>query len=280
MTRWQNVSWLGLLCILAVVGSLSFVSSAPAAQIVFYDFNDASNAAAAADQSGNGNNGTIAVATYTADGGGRTGQAGDRALDFGAFNNGAVLTVPNAATGAFDSLTQNDAATVAFWQFGGAAQPVNQWTFLFDPGRQLGSHAPWGDGTIYFDVAGCCGANQRINKNEPDSTKYKGQWNHYAFVKNGTFTSIYQNGQLFHDSGADAKSPLGAITTVSFGADGGGGGSMNGLLDEVGVWDQALSQAEIQSVMLTGVVPEPSAIALLVIGAFSLGAVAWRRKSS
>ncbi len=55
---------------------------------------------------------------------------------------------------------------------------------------------------------------------------------------------------------------------------------MNGLLDEIGVWDQALSQGEIQSVMLTGVVPEPSAIVLLVIGAFSLGAVAWRRRAS
>ncbi len=148
MTRFQKAARIDLICILVVAGSLSMVSSVPAAQIVFYDFNDASNAAAAADQSGNGNTGTIAVATYTADRGGRTGQAGDRALDFGAFNNGAVLTVPSAATGAFDSLTQNDAASVAFWQFGGAEQPVNQWSFLFDPGRQLGSHAPWGDGTI------------------------------------------------------------------------------------------------------------------------------------
>ena len=147
---------------------------------------------------------------------------------------------------------------------------------MFGPDRQLGSHAPWGDGTIYYDVAGCCGANQRISKNEPDASKYKGQWNHYAFVKDGTYTAIYQNGDLFHDSGADAKDPLGAITEVTFGADAGGGGSINALLDEIGVWDQALSQAAIQSVMETGVVPEPSTILLLLIALASLGTLARR----
>ncbi len=96
-------------------------------------------------------------------------------------------------------------------------------------------------------------------------------------MKDGTSTAIYQNGALFHDSGADAKDPLGAITEVAFGADASGGGSINGLLDDIGVWDQALGQAEIQSVMQTGVVPEPSTVAMLLMAIAALSGARWGR---
>jgi hypothetical protein len=245
--------------------------------LVYYNFDDASNPASAPDNSGNGNTGAITVATYSADAGGHTGAAGDRAIDLGDYNNGAYVEIPSAAGGALSSLTTNDKATISLWIRGNESQPSPQWTFYAGPGRQLGSHAPWEDGTIYFDAGGCCTPNQRISKNEPDPAKYEGGWNHYAFVKDGTKTSIYQNGTLFHDSGANVIAPLGAITEFVLGA-----GpvddrrSYNGLMDDFALWNEALSAERIASIAAGGAVPEPASATLLLAG-FAVSSLLRRR---
>jgi hypothetical protein len=231
--------------LLILLAGALMAAQASAEQILFYNFNDASNPAIARDSSGKGNDGDVIEATYTADRGGRTGLPGDRAMDFGDFNNGAYVDVSPAASGALDSLVDNDQFTLAMWILGNDEQPVNQWTFYAGPDRDFGSHIPWGDSTIYFDVAGCCGTNQRINKNEPDPSLYKNVWNHYAFVKNETYTAIYQNGALWHDSGVNMKDPLRQITEFYIGSGPNGGASYSGLIDDVGLWDRALPEAEI-----------------------------------
>jgi hypothetical protein len=245
--RWR-IRWVAIpaALLLACIGP----GKTPADQIVFYNFNDAANPNVALDSSGNGRNGTMAGATYTAPGGGVTGAPTDRAMDLGAFNNGAFLDLNDiAAEGAFDSMVDNDQATIAFWLFGNDEQPTSNWTFWFGPDRQLGSHAPWGDGTVYFDVAGCCGADTRIAKNIPDASLYSGQWNHFAFVKDEGATAIYLNGDLFHDSGPDIKNPLTFISEATFGADAVGTNSHGGLMDDIGVWDTALDRDAIIAVM-------------------------------
>ncbi|MDB4354239.1 lamin tail domain-containing protein, partial [Akkermansiaceae bacterium] len=68
----------------------------------FWDFNDATSPTSAPDASGNGHTGAITTATYTADLGGRSGQPGDRAMDFGAINNGATIKINDAANGFLD----------------------------------------------------------------------------------------------------------------------------------------------------------------------------------
>lgn len=221
-----------------------------AEQLLRFDFNDAADPNVAVDGSGNENNGILEGAAYTGPGGGVTGAPGDLALDLGDFNNGAYLDLTDIALdGAFDSIVENDKATIAFWLFGNDQQPQSQWTFWFGPDRQLGSHAPWGDGTVYFDVAGCCGANQRISRNIADPSLYSGQWNHFTYVKDETYTAVYINGELFVDSGDNEKDPLFDITEAAFGADATGGASHGGLMDDIGVWDEALDSAAIQEII-------------------------------
>ncbi|MCA9151098.1 MAG: hypothetical protein KDA92_17425 [Planctomycetales bacterium] len=263
--RWR-IRGVGLL---AVATALFCPADLRAGQVVFYDFNDASAPDVAVDQSGNGNDGFMSGALYTAAGGGVTGGASDRAMDLGDFNNGAFLDLTDIASGgAFDSLVDNDQATVAFWLYGNDEQPQDNWTFYFGPDRQLGSHAPWGDGTVYFDVAGCCGANQRISKNIADSSMYKGQWNHFTYVKDETYTAIYINGELFHDSGADLKDPLNFISEAAFGADNLGGNSHGGMMDDISVWDEALDETAIRSLM--GAAPPTAVAGALNIGTMSI----------
>ena len=229
---------------------LLLAGNARAELVLFYDFNDAADPDVAVDVSGKGNNGDVIDAEFTAAGEGRTGAAGDRAMDFGDFNNDAMVEVPSAADGAFDSLTENDTATVMMWIFGGEEQPVDQWTWYIGQGatRQLSSHIPWSNGNIYFDVAGCCNPDQRIEQNEPDDSLYKGEWNHYAFVKDTEDTAIYQNGELWLDSTASGpKAPLDVIDVVRIGAGPDGDiRSYNGLIDDFGIWDEALTEAQIR----------------------------------
>jgi hypothetical protein len=179
-------------------------------------------------------------------------------MDFGFVDDGRYIEVPSAFDGAFDSLTDNDTFTVALW-INGVDQPVNQWTFYAGPGRQFGSHTPWGDGTIYFDVAGCCGADTRISQNEPDPLNYSDGWNHYAFIKDETYTAIYQNGELWHDSGVDEKSPLSFIEELYVGSGPlGDQRSYSGLIDDFGIWDNVLSDEEIMELFeggMTGQTP-------------------------
>src|SRR5688572_25690861 len=253
---------------LAVLLLSCYVPSVRADLLLFYTFDDDSDPLVAVDESGQGNDGTISgndfdfdgipdtPALYTEPGLGHTGAGDDRALDFLTTADGTYITVANAASAAFDSMTANDAGTVAMWLLGSEFQPVNQWNFWFGPNRQLGAHVPWSDGTIYFDVAGCCGANQRIQKNEPDPARYKSEWNHYAFVKDLDTTRIYQNGVLWAEG--PGKSPLGPITECFFGAgDSNHGSNHSGLFDDVGVWDHALSEEEVQDVMQNGIGPPP-----------------------
>jgi hypothetical protein len=239
------------LCFIAAFGA--WMISAPAVRaelLAFYDFNDASSADVAVDTSGHGNDADVIDAVYTDDGEGHTGQAGDRAMDFGDYGNGAYVDVVPAFDGALDSIVDNDQVTLSMWIYGNEQQPAPQWTFYAGPTRQLGAHTPWEDGTIYFDVAGtaadCCGATHRISLNESDAANYMDQWNHYVFVKDEDYTAIYQNGELFIDSGGNAMDPLGPITEFYIGS----GPSSDhrsyaGFIDDFGIWDVPLSEEDI-----------------------------------
>ena len=240
------------------------VSTEPIQPLAYWSFDDVSNPGQALDSSGFANHGVItshfALAgrgasskpVYSPDGGGHTGRPGDRALDFGARGDGALVQVPSAALGAFDSATENDAITISAWLFGSSDQPADDVVFWGSSEadgigiRSLNAHVPWSDATIYWDTSGCCDGTQRIFKAESDSTEWRGRWNHYVFVKDGDLKQIWQNGSLFHHGTNTADLTL--IRGFFIGGSlNNGEWSYGGLIDDFAVWDRALTASQIQS---------------------------------
>ncbi len=232
--------------------------------LLHLDFNDASDPAAAADSSGNGNHGSItshleltgsgggAKPAYTADGGGRTGLTGDRSLDFGLHGDGALVSIDGAASGAFDPATAKDAVTISLWILGSAAQPEEDVLFWGSSNadgtgvRSLNAHVPWSDRVVYWDTAGCCDETQRVSKPEPDETRWKGRWNHYAFVKSGDVKQVWQNGELFLEGTNTAD--LTPIRGLFIGAaPRSGEWSYGGRVDDFALWDRALLPGQIRA---------------------------------
>jgi len=246
-------------------------TTARADVISYFSFDDASDPTTAVDDSGNGWFGQFnGPAKYGEPGSGAPGGSGDdRALDLGGYNNDASVTIPGAAEGAFDSLFDTQEATVLFWLWGGDDQPQSNWTYFIgdsdrdgSAGRMLGSHAPWGGGTVYFDATGCCGADSRINKDAPEDL-WKGGWNHYAYIKDQGQTSVYINFELFMESAPDVIgdfTPPINLAAIGAGHPTGTANSQSGLMDGFGVWDEALSIDRIEEIAFNGVTPPPAFI--------------------
>ncbi|MDA8980910.1 CotH kinase family protein [bacterium] len=217
--------------------------------LAFWDFNDATSPTSTPDASGNGHSGTITTATFTADQGGRSGQPGDRAMDFGTINNGATIQINAAANGFLDEASDNDAITISLWTFGGAQLPAKTVAFsasALENGSTIiaKSHLPWSNGGIFWDTVGCCNSSEtRISKIESNEANYKGQWNHYLFLKDGSRKEIWQNGVLF-ESG-DNSFELPPIRGLWIGSTPTGATSYGGLIDDFAIWGTALTPQEI-----------------------------------
>ncbi len=220
----------------------------------YWNFNDASNPASAADSSGNARAGTLTNAAFTANTGGRTGTAGDRAMNFA---GSGVMSVAAARTGAFDNTAAHDAVTLSLWTYGAGIQP--QPDFLFYAGgnadgsgaRVLGAHVPWSDQVIYWDTANCCDPSlHRVFVGDANAAHWRGQWNHYAFIKRGDTKEIWQNGTLILSGRNTAD--LGPMRSLFLGGTAGGGNRYDGKVDDFAIWDTALSPAEISALAAGG----------------------------
>ena len=201
------------------------------------------------DVSGRGNTGVITGATFTAPGGGRSGGAGDRAMDFGPAGSGKNVRIPNAAAGTFDAAVTADKLTVSLWIYGGAELPAYNSVFYGTQNadgsglRRLNVHLAWSDSNIYYDTGTGETSNTRIVRNEPNSANYKGRWNHYVFLKNGPTREIWQNGVRWSSgSGGD---PLLAMRGFWIGSANSGAINFPGMIDDFGIWSSALSATDI-----------------------------------
>ncbi len=106
-------------------------------------------------------------------------------------------------------------------------------------------------------------------------------WYHVALVRQGTTVTTYINGNQegsSYTSSADLQ-----IHSLRLGS-GPGYDAYNGTLDDVAIWNQALTGTQIQGIFAgtlspaSFAVPEPSCIALLSTGLLGLLAYAWRKR--
>jgi hypothetical protein len=199
------------------------------------------------------------AAKYTADRGGRSGNAGDYAMDFPAATGS--INVPDASF--VNTAAGTDKLSVSFWQKNEVRAGSSFW--FNSPSSNEGTrgfqaHVPWSDGTIYFDSAGCCGADtQRISLNITEFPAYTGSntwwnsWHHFAFVKNGGVKEIYIDGQLFH-SGSGDPLPTDFTNLIIGGGSGVNDNRIAGTMDDFAVFSSGLTAAQVTA-LFNGTAP-------------------------
>jgi len=215
---------------------------------------------------------------YTADQGGRSGQAGDYGIDFS--TRGGALIVVDAAWA--NAATANDELSVAFWaQKYDNADNSAFWFSSPTAGRAFQAHLPWSDGSVYFDTAGCCTADtQRISANIDSFPGYTGDlgfwtngWRHFAFTKKGGVKEVWIDGTLFISaSGAD---PLPTnIDALYIGAESATTSLYHGKVDDFAVFSTQLTQEDVTA-LFGGTLPSglPAAKGLIAYWDFNGGAV-------
>lgn len=196
---------------------------------------------------------------FSADGGGRSGAAGDYAMD--GTPKGGYAEVPNTdwAKAAFAA----DEVTVAFWVkkydiADSSAFNFRSTTTDPDSQRAFHAHVPWSDNTIYFDTAGCCDADtQRISANTTTFSGWVGNtdplelgfwtnsWHHMAFSKKGGNKQIYIDGIQFL-TGEGANPVPSDLSGLFIGSDN-GGSPIHGLIDDFAVFSTQLGETDLKA---------------------------------
>jgi hypothetical protein len=227
--------------VIALVGCAfsSLVVAAPIGLVASYPFNGNAN-----DESGNGNNGTVIGATPIAD---RYGSA-NSAYNFDGTND--YIRIADSS-----SLNITGDFTISAWIRTTAVGKI-----LFSNMRQISPH----DG-YSFEVSnsGAMYAMSREVSLVGNAAVTSGTWRNVAVTLTGTSGRIYVDGFL------DKTGTLGVPT--SFSGDQTIGASytpfyfFNGAIDDVQVFNRALSSAEIAQL-----VPEPTITPVVVAGALFL----------
>jgi hypothetical protein len=212
----------------------------------YWPFNGNAN-----DLSGNGNNGTVNGATLTSD---RFGNA-NSAYNFDG-NNNHILVSDNSTLSGFSDIT------ISLWvnisQFPSASDPfsglVTKWYGSGNCGGMTDNYACYLRTNNQF-VAGTNQYRNYPNMLQSPSNLSTSNWYHLVIVHNSTTGgSIYINGSLvstYNTSGALCSS----TNPLYFGCDNGLGvinRFFNGKLDDIGIWNRALTQQEITN-MYNGV---------------------------
>ncbi len=135
--------------------------------LAMWDFNEVSNGNMVEDEV-HGFVGRLEQGATLADDS-PSGESGDKSLDLGQEAGPQKVRVSKAAF--LQPMGDVDKMTVSFWQKW-STEIINSTTFWFvapSVGRGASTHNPWGNGSVFFDTAGCCGPTQRISKRLPNS---------------------------------------------------------------------------------------------------------------
>lgn len=189
---------------------------------------------------------------FSADAAGRSGQAGDRAINFGTAGNSAARITDAAFMGLLNSRNlSGDQISVVFWQRWDAAT-TNSSSVWFrsaaNSNRGFQSHLPWSDGTIYFDHSGCCalpGQRLTVASSSIPGLNWQ-QWTHIALIKSGGTKQIWINGQLANSQASGAAALTGDWTEVLLGRTlDTASNVLRGRIDDFAIFTTALDPAHV-----------------------------------
>lgn len=261
------------------------IYSTQASLVLYYNFNDETLGTAADGESitNGGTFGTAGILDTGTNGGnitnfvlsGVAGGFGGNALQLTPANDGLTAldaaNINTAFSAAAFSITPSTAYTAMAWVnfangngdnmiFGGNANSSPVLHLGSRGGQMLSGH--WAD-----DIGPDQGTNIGTDA---------GNWHHVAYQNDGAggTQSLYFDGVLRATGGAGTSGQMSTALNVLIGT-AANSGSFNGQLDEVRIYDTALTQTEIQAAM--AVVPEPTSIALL---AFGTGLMLRRRRAT
>ena len=193
--------------------------------VALYLFNGDAN-----DISTFGNNGTVHNASLCAD----RFQVDDRAFDFDGINSYISL----GANSKINSLTTN--FSVSFW----AAVTGDGVVFsTYDPSSWKMICRVNTNGSCTFNIY-CAGSWQNLST--PSGTFDQNRWHSFIYIREGSNTKMFVNGSLKATGTATGtmSSVNSAVTTI--GKNAYGGEHFKGAIDDVCVYNRALSDAEVQ----------------------------------
>jgi hypothetical protein len=235
----KNNTFIPLLLLIILFNITASAQSVPGyvptnSLLAWYAFNGNSN-----DDSGLGNNATNVSVTFVADRFGSPNSAGS-------FNGSTAYMVVNTPTFSFG---QSDYFTYSFWIYK-QTQPAAGIVLM------TGTNTA---GNFITLIQG--GSNETFGTNMQQSAWVYIScphtllaWDHYIATYEAGLMKLYKNG-VFQTSGTNTYSAATANLPFYIGK-GFGGGNFYGLIDDVGVWHRALTQAEITALFnspVTGV---------------------------
>ncbi len=266
-----------------------FASTAPAALVAHYTLDDSEPATTVLDSSGGGNNATNSGQTFGVTGvAGTAIQAGN-----GIANNSDLILGPSSAT---EDVIGNNARTVALWFNADSISPEmavlgfgagsSRRQFIITV-EDLGTEAGVGN-TIALRYGG---GNVGYNNGSDIVT---GTWYHVAFVYDGTTLdfdtvdgtgfSAYINGTLMNSvdgNKGQAGNPFNTSSSeLRIGNSSTDNRGFNGKIDDVQIYDSALTAGEISQIYNNpGVaIPEPGSLMLVLVAGLGMVAISIRRR--
>ena len=199
-------------------------------------------------------------AVFTLNGGGRTGKAGDYAIDLDGLGTAGDLHVGSASF--LNQGAMNNTLSFSMWMkmhHISAGSAVWADSPSSDGGERGFAVSPWSDDNIYFDTAGCCDPTlERIQAPISSLPSYVDDsfwqsWHHYAFVYNAGDKQIWIDGVQLVDGQNTAPLPT-DFGDLYFGLDPSDIDYQQTLIDDVAVFASTLSSNNI-SALASGTLP-------------------------
>jgi hypothetical protein len=264
--------------------SLGYLDAGGKAATYGYSFTSGAYSGTTADKVGGYPGLLMGSAVFTADAGGATGKAGDKAINL-TTKGGPVVSFNADFLAKVNAATANDELTVAFWQKKLNVADSSAFT-MNSPGspnnRGFHAHVPWSNQNIYFDTVGCCdGATQRISADIQTFSDYSGAsswWTNayhlFVFTKKGASKNIWIDGKPFLSGENTAKLPV-DIDAFYMGSGANGAELSNAIIDDFSVYAKELTEADVVA-LSKGTLPTalPAARGLIAYWDFNAAPVA------